>query len=409
GAAHGDVASTPARRAPQAARAPRQGRVIRVALAGGVAQIAVSATGAWQLTSEAGESMLLRAAPGDVWTIERAGRLLRAVRGDGVVTAGRPAPLTVRALDSGFVRVGSKRYRGEIEVLATDSGLTVVNALAIEDYLRGVVPLEIGRRTPGEMAAIEVQAVAARSYAFTRVPSRSPRGYDVLAGPLDQVYGGVDAETALTDSAVDRTAGLVLTYGGRVVSAPYSSTCGGSTAAATELWQRTGDEPFLVRVSDRIPGTERYYCDPSPRFRWTRSYDAQSLAATIERYLAGYATVPPGGPGTVQSVEVDGHTPSGRVRALVVGTERRRYVLRGNDIRFVLRTAGGEILNSTYFSVEATRDRAGSLARLELRGAGNGHGVGMCQWGAIGRARAGQDFRTILQTYYPGTVIAAKD
>ena len=74
----------------------------------------------------------------------------------------------------------------------------------------------------------------------------------------------------------------------------------------------------------------------------------------------------------------------------------------GQDVRYVLRAPGGEILNSTYFSVETAIGRDGSLSRLTLRGMGYGHGVGMCQWGAIGRARAGQDFREILGTYYPG-------
>jgi stage II sporulation protein D len=84
-------------------------------------------------------------------------------------------------------------------------------------------------------------------------------------------------------------------------------------------------------------------------------------------------------------------------------------VVRGNDVRFVLRPPGGEILNSTYFSVETTSAPDGSIARLTLHGMGYGHGVGMCQSGAIGRARAGQDYRTILRTYYPGTTVGSAD
>jgi stage II sporulation protein D len=82
-------------------------------------------------------------------------------------------------------------------------------------------------------------------------------------------------------------------------------------------------------------------------------------------------------------------------------------VLRGNDIRYVLRAPGGEILNSTAFKVQVATGRDGAVSQLVLRGTGYGHGVGMCQWGAIGRARAGQDFRTILRTYYPGTSVGA--
>ena len=80
--------------------------------------------------------------------------------------------------------------------------------------------------------------------------------------------------------------------------------------------------------------------------------------------------------------------------------------MRGNDIRFVLRAVGGAPLNSTSFTPEPVIGAGGRITSLTLRGSGYGHGVGMCQWGAIGRSRAGQDFRTILRTYYPGTTVA---
>ena len=90
--------------------------------------------------------------------------------------------------------------------------------------------------------------------------------------------------------------------------------------------------------------------------------------------------------------------------SLAVETESGNYTLRGNDIRFVLRDPKGAILNSTYFSLTAATN-GGEVSSLTLNGRGYGHGIGMCQWGAIGRARAGQNYRTILETYYPGTTI----
>ena len=89
-----------------------------------------------------------------------------------------------------------------------------------------------------------------------------------------------------------------------------------------------------------------------------------------------------------------------------IQTERGNYVVRGNDVRFVLRTPGGSLLNSTYFTAETTSDGMGGIASLVVNGGGYGHGIGMCQFGAIGRARAGQDYRTILTTYYPGTTVS---
>jgi stage II sporulation protein D len=342
--------------------------------------------------------------------VELDGGLLHAVRADGAPTPGRRAPFVARPVARGaLVTVNGKPYRGEVSVIPTAEGLVVVNRLYLEDYLRGVVPLEIGRRASSERAAVAAQAVAARSYAYTHVSDDRSRPYDMVATVMDQVYGGVNAETPLSDSAVEATSGLVLTYHGRVVNAPYHSTCGGSTAASSEVWQRSADEPYLVPVSDRIPGTDRFYCDPSPKFRWVRTFDRASLAAVLDKYLRDYAAVSHGRVGTPRSLEVSGSTPSGRVRGLVITTDRGSYTLHGNDIRFVLRSPGGDILHSTYFSLENERGPDGELSRVIVRGAGNGHGIGMCQWGAIGRARAGQDFRTILQTYYPGTIVAGVD
>jgi stage II sporulation protein D len=163
--------------------------------------------------------------------------------------------------------------------------------------------------------------------------------------------------------------------------------------------------PYLRRVSDRIAGSDRAWCDISPRFRWERTFDAGALRSAVDRYIRAYATVPAGPVGDVRSITIDGLTPSGRVSAVQIATESGTYRVRGNDMRFVLRSRDGEILASTYFSLEPVIGRDGRMTQLTLRGAGNGHGVGMCQWGAIGRARAGQDFRTILRTYYPGTTV----
>jgi stage II sporulation protein D len=173
------------------------------------------------------------------------------------------------------------------------------------------------------------------------------------------------------------------------------------------VW-RSSDEPYLAAVSDRIPGTaDRYYCDIAPRFRWTRTFTATQFRAALDRYLREYASVPSRGVGRPESVAIESRTATGRARTLAIQTDHGRYTLRGNDIRFVLRPPGGEILNSTYFSIETERaDGRGALTRVVVRGTGYGHGIGMCQWGAIGRARAGQDFRTILRTYYPGTTVA---
>lgn len=315
-------------------------------------------------------------------------------------TAQSPAPRPTGG-DS-FVTFGGKRYRGELMIASGDSGRMVINRLRMDDYLRGVVPLEIGNRTAAEFAAVQAQAVAARTYAYKHLDDS--RAFDMYATVQDQVYGGVDAEKPQADSAIESTADVIVLYNGAPIVTPYHSTCGGSTAAVTEVWYNQTDEPYLRPVSDRIPGSEHYYCDPSPRFRWTQNFDAAGLRAVMEKYLAVYTNAPKTGIGKITDIRELGRTPSGRVAALSVQTESGSYTLRGNDIRFVLRTPTGVTLNSTYFTFDEQKSD-GEVSSLVINGRGYGHGIGMCQWGAIGRARAGQNYRTILETYYPGTTI----
>jgi stage II sporulation protein D len=381
-------------------------RTVRIALARSATTVRVSSDGGWELLANTTGPVLARALPGESWTFEIVeGRLVAASesasqRHAGQVLIARPAEPASALIFNG------RRWRGEIVVRADERGtMLVVNRLGMDEYLRGVVPLEIGTRAMSDFAAAEAQAVAARSYAYMHLAGPE-RPYDMLATVSDQVYGGVGAETLLGNQAVENTAGLVLMYDGRIVNAPYHGNCGGFTAEPGDSW-RSGPEPYLRRVSDQIPGTDRFYCEAGPRFRWTRRYSGEELRQSIVRYLRTVPAAPQSVAG-VRSVAVTEVTPAGRVAALTVDTDRGAWTMRGNDIRAALRTTSGEMMYSTYFSVDAVEED-GLVRSLELRGGGNGHGIGMCQSGAMGRARAGQDFRTILTTYYPGTTIGTID
>jgi stage II sporulation protein D len=360
------------------------------------------------ILTDVGGALISRGEQNAVWRFEHEGRRVRAVRPDGVGTVWTNPPMLVRASNGALLTVGGSPYRGDLAVYGGDTGVVVVNVVKIDEYLRGVVPLEIGTRSDADSAAVQAQAVTARSYAFIHLSNDASRMYDVTAGESDQVYKGVAAESPVGSQAVETTRTLVLKYAGRVVNAPYHSTCGGSTASASEVW-RSDDEPFLHPVSDRIPGTNRYYCDIAPRFQWTRTLEAPTLNAALLQYLANYTQVPNRVPGIARDIAVASKTASGRVGTLTITTTRGNFVLHGNETRYVLRAPGGEILNSTNFTVEASHAADGSVSRLVIRGSGYGHGVGMCQWGAIGRARAGQDFRTILRAYYPGTTVGSAE
>jgi stage II sporulation protein D len=380
---------------------------VRIALATTAKPVSLSGTGKWRIYNRSRESYLMAANAAEVLTVQQSGGQLRASRADGKRTEAVTGPLLVRALTpDGLLSFNGKRYRGELLISSTDSGMLVINRLPMEQYLRGVVPLEIGKRPREELAAMQAQAVAARSYSYSHIGSGArAQTFDMYATVMDQVYGGVDAEAPVTDEAVETTSGMVLKYAGRVLAnTPYHSTCGGSTAPVSEVWYKEPDLPYLRAVSDRIPGTDSFYCDRSGRFRWTQTFSGDQLRANLEKYLANYTTAPKGDLGNVRMVRETGRTPSDRVRALEITTDRGTYTLRGNDIRFVMRDPSGAILNSTYFSTDVSVG-SGGVQQLTLKGGGYGHGIGMCQFGAMGRARAGQSYRTILTTYYPGTSV----
>jgi stage II sporulation protein D len=390
--------------APAKGTTPRSAsaRIVRIALADNLQQVRLTSSGPWQIFAEDGRTPVALTQPGERWLLERDGRSVRAQREDSRPVTAREATVIARPLDrDGTIGFNGKRWRGELLVTASGDRLIVVNRLPMDDYLKGVVPLEIGTSSMTDAPAVEAQAVSARSYAVTHIGGAG-RLWDMRATVSDQVYGGASAETSVGNASVDATSGLVLLYGGHVVNAPYFSTCGGSTAEPQDVW-RTSPEPYLKRVSDQIPGTGHYYCEGAPKYRWTRVFGREALRENIAKYMA---TLPgrSGYVSTVRAVTVTDVTPAGRVSTLTVDTDRGSLALRGNDMRSALRLPSGEILYSTYFSVDAVTGRDG-IETLTLSGGGNGHGVGMCQAGAIGRARAGQDFRTILQTYYPGTTV----
>ncbi len=369
------------------------GRRIRVALGLARGETALSSTGPWRLT-DAGGSTLARVATDVSWRIEQRADRVRGTQGS--LTTAYQAGTVTATPDAGVtLRWGGRRYRGALQFVPTDTGLLVVNVVPFELYLRSVVAGEIGKRTPAEHAAAEAQAVAARSYAWVKLGAGGARAYDVVATVLDQVYGGVEAETPVADAATQATAGMVLVYAGRVVNAPYHAVCGGTTAEAPDVW-RSGPEPYLRRVSDQVPGSTRSWCDIAPRFRWTTTFTGDEVDRLVSRYLASGASV------RVRGASVAGTTPGGRASGIAFETSRGRLDARGNELRFVLRK-GGELLGSTWVELEPRVGPDGQLEGLTVRGRGYGHGVGMCQWGAIGRARGGEDFRAILSAYYPGT------
>jgi stage II sporulation protein D len=209
-------------------------------------------------------------------------------------------------------------------------------------------------------------------------------------------------ENPAATRAVRETAGLIVTFGGQPIDAFFFSTCGGRTERGTEVF-RLADRPYLQSVSDLAPdGTA--YCSISPRFRWREEFTGAALRQALRQYLPVTVGVPAARVTRVRDVRVDGRTISGRVRALSIELPDGFVSIPGPQVRQVLRQPSADILRSTLFTVNETR-AGGQVTRLVIDGSGAGHGVGFCQWGAVGRARAGQTREQIIAAYFPGTGI----
>ena len=141
-------------------------------------------------------------------------------------------------------------YRGLLEVRATASGaLTVINVLNLEDYLRGVVPNELSPVSFPQLEALKAQAVAARTYALRNRGQFEASGYDICATPACQVYRGRASEHPLTDQAVAETRGVIASYRGNLINALYTSTCGGHTEDAVNIFEGEHEVPYLTGVA----------------------------------------------------------------------------------------------------------------------------------------------------------------
>src|SRR5262249_42989015 len=146
------------------------------------------------------------------------------------------------------IEIDTRAYRGAIEVFAnTRRTLTVLNELPLEEYLRGVVPNELSPVAFGQIEALKAQAVAARTYIQRNLGQSREEGYDVCASDSCQVYLGVRTEDPMATQAIDDTRGIVATYEGKPINALYSSTCGGRTEDAENIFREK--VPYLVSTT----------------------------------------------------------------------------------------------------------------------------------------------------------------
>lgn len=275
-----------------------------------------------------------------------------------------------------------------------DSQIEKYYELSLGEYLVCVLAAEMP--VSFEMEALKAQAVAARTYVYKRIKRFGGSGckthpdadicsdyfccqaYHSIAHLKKIWQGSYDAYRLKIAQAIAETAGQIITYQGRPIDPVYHSTCGGKTESARNVWGN--DIAYLQSVTCS-------YCTESPRYIEDKKLSIKTFASSLSQQdgrvpaLAMQASVP--------EMHLNKLTDSGRVESIKIGN----VIYSGTQVRSALN------LNSTNFSWNINGEA------IVIKTQGYGHGVGMCQYGANGMAKAGFSYAQIIKHYYQNTKI----
>ncbi len=310
-------------------------------------------------------------------------RLTISKSGNGLSVNGKSAGAKIYFKSSGSgaaFAVKGNQYRGVIKAIASPSGVTLVNQVSMEDYLKGVVPCEI---VPSwQMDAIKAQAVAARTYAMFHKNGYRSAGYDVTDDTRTQVYRGVSAETEATNRAVMETAGEVVTYGGSPIDAVFHASGGGYTENCENVWGSA--VPYLKGVP------EDKYATP-----WKKTISLSSFMKMAD--VGKLKGIKLSALHIGEAHKTSDRGISGRVKTVTLVGSKGNRVVSGDRLQQIYD------LNSTLFDLSVSGNQ------LVITGYGYGHGLGLSQWGAEAMAEkhggAKDYYKTILTHYFTGTKV----
>lgn len=298
------------------------------------------------------------------------------IRVNGILLPART--ISVLVGESGALTIDGQRYHGSLVLqVAPSGGLDAVNLVQLEDYVAGVLFAEMPKNFGEE--ALRAQAIVARTYALFH----AMRGAILKDDQSSQVYAGVAGESPVARRIVQATRGEVLTFDDRLFQTFFHSTCGGRTSSAAEVFALKTPPPMNASV-------ECDGCRDAPLYRWTRKLTTAQFATTlVPRGQVADLAVP--------EKSADGHA----LRVQLLDSASR--VLFDDD---------AEGFRNRFNQSRPLRDQIPSMflanvvrkgATFLLEGRGFGHGVGMCQYGARGMAKRGNDSRAILARYYPAS------
>ena len=287
---------------------------------------------------------------------------------------------------------GVLRVPAYVRIGVKDGNRVTIRKVPFEEYVQASVLSEFAPPSGNSDTVermLEIQSVIARTYALAHLGRHSSDGYDLCATTHCQLYEPSRLHTSRwapqSTQAARNTKGEVLWFDGAPASALFHADCGGRTSRADEVWGGTG-QPYLAAIVDDGPAAAAH---STWKYTTTRGEMLRALNADARTRVGAQ----------LDGLQVLERDPAGRAKRIAVhGTTDR--IVRGEELREVLAASlGARSVRSTWFDVE----RRGQAFVFE--GHGFGHGVGLCQAGALARIRAGEKLPAVLQTYFPGTKI----
>ena len=319
---------------------------------------------------------------------------------------------------NGMIRYDSKPFRGKFLLYKQASKINVINVLSMKYYLYGVIGKELLSSSPLE--AMKTLSVVCRTYALKNRNKHGSQGFDLCNTTHCQVYDGFNSETTQIREAVDSTAGLVIKYEDELISAYHFSACGGATANNEDVWEGGDPVPYLR-------GRWCEFCKDSPRANWEYDLKMSRLTKLMRDQNIG----------RIIRISKESSDAYGRVKTIRLTGTSGEKIVKGNFFR--LRVGAGSLWSMNFDLIpyggdsDKIQEKIRNLSELlpgrkkdmikkivieneekrnnieyegyKIKGSGSGHGVGMCQWGAIGLSKQGFKFKDIIKFYYTGVEV----
>ncbi|MDR0956467.1 MAG: SpoIID/LytB domain-containing protein [Endomicrobium sp.] len=288
-------------------------------------------------------------------------------------------PVRIESSDN-KVFVNSNPYSGYLVLKKSANKINVINVLPIEDYIKGVLPKEVG--VDWKMEALKTQAVVSRTYVVSNFGRHAAQGFDMCATVHCQVYGGLRTENRSTNQAVTETKRKVLSYKGQFAQTVFHANCGGNTEDPKHVWNLENAQPYLKSIKCG-------YCYNAPYSKWEQELDIDFINKKLTNNNINI--------GKIKNIKIKKETSSSTVKEVEISHSKGKLIL--NAYKFRLNVDPWKIKSHTFSSIKKYKDK------ICFKGSGWGHKVGLCQWGAKGMSENGKTYKEILEYFYPGTKV----